>query len=311
MTMPREEPAEVCPSADALLRCVRGYSEAQEVATVRDHLARCERCRADYDSVAFLDVEILAAEADRDELMRMRSGDIGPRCRELTDERLAEIRRAGHPPDDRVSRHLGECAYCRQRLMQQSTGTVTLRDRIISGMLARPLESASRAAAAPVPVAADIWKPDIIPAIAAWVDDLGTLVTEGLNGLMCRPQLVYQKMGWTMDGTTAPAADIAVWDIPLPGTDTRIVISVQPQHPPEPWMLRCQVKAGAKDEALPDARLEIFSEAGRREFALDLRSVADTPIRLQDGAWRLSLKMGATARQMNIVLGGKTGDSAE
>src|SRR5262245_53628865 len=95
-----------CPSAEVLLRYGDKHLSQAEADRVANHVKDCPHCRADVESVEFLEAEVLMAQADRAALAKFKPDRAHARvCWNLKDQ-LPAISRAPVPPRDDVLAHL-------------------------------------------------------------------------------------------------------------------------------------------------------------------------------------------------------------
>jgi hypothetical protein len=310
MNEPRQEPAGGCPSADALLRCTQGYATEREKQLVQDHLKVCPRCNSDYKSIANLDLELLVADRDREELLENYRP--APLCHELTSRRLAAINRSPRPPSrPDIRQHLDRCAFCRQRLLLAGPADEqTLRDRIISATLQPALARAHEV------LLAAVWVPAVggvglIRQLTAWLDRAGAVI---LDGLEPRQVVPAYAMGGAMGGPAGTplepdSVSLQRWEFPLPEQGGTLILSANPIEGGERWHVKVAVEV--PDSAVfptEDDRIEVVQNTGRITVADLLRNWLGMPIEVEAGLCHLVLTIGGNIRRLDMVLGPRAAD---
>ena len=231
-------------------------------------------------SVEFLDIELLAAHATREELEGFDpTPDHARACR------------AGSVGGT----HLASCVYCQARLFA-GDGT-TLRDRIVGELLGPALQRAARAAAGAV-----IWDEDpgsstLAEPLTARRGDGGQLEAAGLDVLMRRSEVSY---GARMSAPPGAAPE-AAWDVPL-GADT-VRVTLRAGDRPDTWAVGFELLGGNTD----DWWLEVGRPGGLPEWTGRPDEVPFGGLPLAAGRWELRVTAGSPPRVIPIELGAGDG----
>ena len=319
MNQSTERTANQCATSDELLRYVRKQCDADDYERIERHLDECDRCRKDAESLRNLSLDLLACDLDVEDLESFQPTE---QCRALTDRKIRQFAGAkGTPPDPQTHDHLADCAYCRQRLLRAAeTAPGSLRNRILNSMLADAMAAADLAVMKLR--AAEPWLAGrLVEQLCAWVDEAGGVVVEGLEGLLAGagPRAVAVSLDdrgaleGMMGGALGPSAGEqagtpaagATWQIPLGFGEPPAVLTLvaKPSETPEQWSLSCRL-TGA-DEAATAAKIEVRTPDEGREYAGDLAPLADRPILLREGLYRVAVKVGQDVRELEVALGGE------
>jgi hypothetical protein len=227
-------------------------------------------------SVEFLDVELLAAHATREELEGFDpTPDHARACR------------AGSVGGT----HLAGCVYCQARLF--AGDGKTLRDRLVGELLGPALQRAARAAAGAV-----IWDEDpglstLAEPLSARLGDGGRVEAGGLEVLLRRSEVSYGARMSAPPGAVPEAA----WDVPL-GADT-VRITLRAGEQPETWAVGFEPLGGNPD----DWWLEVGRPGGLPGWTGRPDEVPFTGLPLATGRWELRVTAGGPVRVIPIVLG--------
>jgi hypothetical protein len=302
-----------CPSPDALLRCRDGYSAAEEETAVTRHLERCEDCRTDFESTRFLAVEMLRADAAREELAGFApSSEHAWACHELTDA-LSQLARAAAPPTGAAGAHLHSCAYCRERLAllapaRLGAGRPTLRDQILGAMLEESLLAAEKNV-----LRAILWKraaaalATAVQPIRVWLDESRRVCTEGLRVLM-RPEAPAMAVARTMPGVGEEQWLLLegerTWLLPVTEHDCIVTLRIRPTESPATWEVRCEATSPGDPAIAEQTWLEVRGRDSLPEYSVSLADLAAAgPITLATGRYELRWRWGSDVRTLSLQLG--------
>ena len=304
---------ENCPAADVLLRVHDGDATPAEAESVERHLAGCEACRADVDSIEFIELEMLLADADA-RALRAFPPDAAHAgiCRRLDEDSLRRLCEAPpRPEDEDLCLHIARCSYCRRRLFRvlaerETAGDLRLRDRIIGAMMEAPVAEAGRRVAGMTAwredEAAELAGWELLDRLRVWSNESGALFAAGMEDLMSPGGPSPDYLG--PDGKDAGAR---TWAIPLAEPEAMLTLSLAAAEEEGQWRLGCRLTGGAAPDPAAETRVEIGPESETpisTGFTRNLAELLDgTNVALFDGAWQITLRTDDDVRRIRITLG--------
>ena len=305
-TTARESTTQKC-SSFLLLSYRRGHLADDDARAVESHLAECQSCRADYESIEFVSVKLSIANSA---LAALDGFDPDPQhaqmCYALSDRRLAQIRQESYPPKDAEAQaHLDCCPYCRLRLQLAGSSTGRLMDQMETSLTQEPLAAARRKVLAQV-----IWQeePSGASQLLERVGEALHAAGQGLASCLLGPRLVPAMAQGALLGSEAGAqaapAEVQTWEIPVDAPAYTIRLALRPsEENPEDWELYVALSAETELPALADARLELRDGEGRPYRSGPLSDYEQAPFSVTRGEWRLSVKVGDDVRVVPVTVG--------
>jgi len=299
-----------CPAPDVLLRVHDGDATTAEAESVERHLARCDACRSDVDSIEFIELEMLLADADARNLRAFSPDAPHARvCRRLDEDRLHRLCESPpRPEDDDLCLHVARCPYCRRRLIRvlaerETTGALRLRDRIIGAMMEAPVAEAGRRVAGMTAWREDEAREDagreLLDRLRIWSDESGALFAAGMEDLMSPDGPPPDYLGPNGEETAAKT-----WAIPIEQPEATLTLSLAAAAEEGQWRLGCRLTGGEAPDLGAETRVEIGPESEAPIFSRGLAELlGGTNMTLFDGTWRIILRTDDDVRRIRITLG--------